>query len=121
MANPLAPNASVASMLQTLRAQQAQTQAPIAPKVQQAKQAEAVGQGTPAISFEEAVKTAVSKVNEMQLKSAQLQDRYARGDTELPLADVVVGMQKSSLAFEATLQVRNKVLKAYQDIMSMPV
>jgi flagellar hook-basal body complex protein FliE len=33
----------------------------------------------------------------------------------------VLGMQKSSLAFEATLQVRNKVLKAYEDILNMPV
>jgi flagellar hook-basal body complex protein FliE len=33
----------------------------------------------------------------------------------------VIGMQKSSLAFEATLQIRNKVLKAYEDILHMPV
>ena len=120
MANPIAPNASIASMLQTLRAQQAQAQAPVANKVLP-QQAEAVGLDRHAISFQDAVKTAVAKVNEMQIKSQELQDRYARGDTELPLSEVVVGMQKSSLAFEATLQVRNKVLKAYQDIISMPV
>jgi len=34
---------------------------------------------------------------------------------------LVLKMQKSSLAFEATLQVRNKVLKAYEDVMNMPV
>ena len=39
----------------------------------------------------------------------------------MPLTDVVMNMQKSSLAFEATLQIRNKVLKAYEDIMNMPV
>jgi flagellar hook-basal body complex protein FliE len=33
----------------------------------------------------------------------------------------VIGMQKASLAFEATLQIRNKVLKAYEEIMNMPV
>lgn len=120
MANPLAPSANIASMLQTLRAQQAQAQAPVAAKVLP-HQVDAVAQDRPAISFQDAVKTAVSKVNEMQLKSQALQDRYARGDTDLPLSEVVVGMQKSSLAFEATLQVRNKVLKAYQDIINMPV
>ena len=31
------------------------------------------------------------------------------------------GSGKSSLAFEATLQVRNKLLKAYEDVMNMPV
>ena len=40
---------------------------------------------------------------------------------DIPLSDVMVDMQKASLAFEATLQVRNKVLKAYEDIMNMPV
>jgi len=30
-------------------------------------------------------------------------------------------MQKASLAFEATVQVRNKVMQAYQEIMNMPV
>ena len=39
----------------------------------------------------------------------------------VPLTDVVLSMQKSSLSFEATLQVRNKVLKAYEDILNMPV
>ena len=40
---------------------------------------------------------------------------------EVPLTEVVLSMQKSSLAFEATLQVRNKVMKAYEEIMNMPV
>ena len=44
-----------------------------------------------------------------------------RSGEGVPLTDVVLSMQKSSMAFEATLQVRNKVLKAYEDILSMPV
>jgi flagellar hook-basal body complex protein FliE len=49
-----------------------------------------------------------------------LEDAYDRGE-DVPLTDVVLAMQKSSLAFEATLQVRNKVLKAYEDVLNMPV
>jgi flagellar hook-basal body complex protein FliE len=49
-----------------------------------------------------------------------LRDAYDRGE-DVPLTDVVLAMQKSSLAFEATLQVRNKVLKAYEDVLNMPV
>ena len=45
---------------------------------------------------------------------------YERGE-DVPLTDVVMSIQKSSLSFEATLQVRNKVLKAYEEIMNMPV
>ena len=54
------------------------------------------------------------------MKSTRLQEAYQRGD-DIPLTDVVLGMQKSSLSFEATLQVRNKVVKAYEEIMNMPV
>ena len=71
-------------------------------------------------SFTDSVKNVLGKVNEVQVKSTQLQEAYQRGE-DIPLTDVVLGMQKSSLAFEATLQVRNKVLKAYEEILNMPV
>ena len=63
---------------------------------------------------------ALGEVNQSQLKSRAMQDAFDRGE-DIPLTDVVIGMQKSSLAFEATLQVRNKVLKAYEQILNMPV
>jgi len=61
-----------------------------------------------------------NQVNASQQNSRALTEAYERGE-DIPLTDVVLGMQKSSLSFEATLQVRNKVLKAYEDIMNMPV
>ena len=65
-------------------------------------------------------KTAVEAVNETQMNAAEMRDAYERGE-DVPLTDVVLAMQKSSLAFEATLQVRNKLLKSYNDVMNMPV
>ena len=62
----------------------------------------------------------IDKVNDVQTQSTNLQEAFQRGE-DVPLTDVVLGMQKSSLAFEATLQVRNKVLKAYEEILNMPV
>ena len=59
-------------------------------------------------------------MNDTQTKSRMMQEAYERGE-EVPLTEVVLSMQKSSLAFEATLQVRNKVMKAYEEIMNMPV
>jgi flagellar hook-basal body complex protein FliE len=56
----------------------------------------------------------------LQANAVDLSEAYLAGD-DIPLTDVVLEMQKSSLAFEATLQVRNKVLEAYQQIMNMPV
>jgi flagellar hook-basal body complex protein FliE len=45
---------------------------------------------------------------------------YERGDTH-DIVGVMIERQKASLGFEATLQVRNKLLSAYRDIMNMPV
>ncbi len=66
------------------------------------------------------IENAVQSVNETQMEAADMRDAYERGE-DIPLTDVVLAMQKSSLAFEATLQVRNKLLKAYEDIKNMPV
>ena len=71
-------------------------------------------------SFTDSVKEALSEVNETQSTSKALRNSYERGE-DVPLTDVVMSLQKSSLAFEATLQIRNKVLKAYEEIMNMPV
>jgi len=66
-------------------------------------------------------KQAVDSVNEMQQQSSDLKTRFELGDPNVSLSEVMVAGQKASIAFEATLRVRNKVVQAYQDIMNMPV
>lgn len=94
-------------------------------------QAEAAGKGTAPVltpatpeigkpTFGDAIQSAIVKTNESQQFAGELRQAYDRGE-DVPLTDVVLAMQKSSLSFEATLQVRNKVLKAYEDILNMPV
>ena len=70
--------------------------------------------------FGDLVRQSVDKVNANQMHASKIASSYERGEG-VPLTDVVLSMQKSSLSFEATLQVRNKVLKAYEDILNMPV
>ena len=70
--------------------------------------------------FGDLVRQTVEKVNSTQVESSKIAAAYERGEG-VPLTDVVLSMQKSSLSFEATLQVRNKVLKAYEDILNMTV
>ena len=70
--------------------------------------------------FGDLVRQTVDKVNENQMHASKIASSFERGEG-VPLTDVVLSMQKSSLSFEATLQVRNKVLKAYEDILNMPV
>lgn len=71
-------------------------------------------------SFADSMETALAKVNEGQQKAAKLSDAYERGET-IDIAKVMLARQEASVGFEATLQVRNKILSAYKDIMSMPV
>ena len=73
-----------------------------------------------ASGFADSIKGALQEVNSTQQTSKALRKAYEHGE-DIPLTDVVMSLQKSSLAFEATLQVRNKVLKAYEEILNMPV
>jgi flagellar hook-basal body complex protein FliE len=59
-------------------------------------------------------------VNAAQTDASAASAAYERGETS-DIAGVMLARQKSSIAFEATLQVRNKLLSAYRDIMNMPV
>ena len=71
--------------------------------------------------FGELLSQAVGSVNSLQANSSSLQSRLDMGDTRVTLSDAVIAREKSSVAFEATVQVRNKLVEAYKEIMSMPV
>lgn len=71
-------------------------------------------------SFGRTLADAVRAVNDQQVKASAISESYERGDTN-DIVQVMVERQKASLGFEATLQVRNKLLGAYRDIMNMPV
>ncbi len=71
--------------------------------------------------FSSLLENSINKVNSMQQEADTLKNSYEMGAPDLDLPTVMIAMQKSSLAFEAVTQVRNKFLSAYQEIMSMPV
>lgn len=71
-------------------------------------------------SFADTLQSALKSVNEAQSKAGDLSAQYERGET-IDIAKVMLARQEASIGFEATLQVRNKLLSAYKDIMSMPV
>ena len=76
------------------------------------------GGGAP--DFGAAINNALQQVNAQQSKASQITEAYERGDTH-DIVSVMIERQKASLGFETTLQVRNKLLSAYRDIMNMPV
>ncbi|MDQ7075438.1 MAG: flagellar hook-basal body complex protein FliE [Gammaproteobacteria bacterium] len=73
------------------------------------------------IDFYKLVQEQIGQVNHLQKESGSLADKFERGIEGVELAEVMVAGQKSTVAFQALLQVRNKALSAYQDIMNMPV
>lgn len=76
---------------------------------------------TQAPGFSNMLKDAIDSVNDLQKTSGQLQQAFIQGDPNIDIARVMVASQKSGIAFQAVVQVRNKMLESYKDIMSMPV
>ena len=71
--------------------------------------------------FSSLLSTSINKVNEVQKEAGRLSEAFVMGDSSVSLAEVMIAKQKSGIAFEATLQVRNKLLGAYKEIMAMQV
>ena len=74
----------------------------------------------PPSSFAATMQTALQQVNALQEQEDVATEAYERGETT-DIATVALMQQRASVSFEATLQVRNKVLAAYKNIMNMPV
>ena len=90
-------------------------------ELHQARKSGEVEQSTaPAGGFADSLKTALEGVNATQTKASDISEAYERGEVT-DIAKVMLARQEAGVAFEATLQVRNKLLSAYQDIMRMGV
>lgn len=72
-------------------------------------------------NFGDLLKQAVDNVNDLQSRSGELKNAVEMGDRSVSLAEAMIASQKAGIAFEATVQVRNKLVDAYKQIMSMPV
>ncbi len=77
--------------------------------------------GVAKLDFADALKTSLQQVSNTQKTAEDLGKRFAMGDDTVSLSDTMIAMQKSSIAFQGTVQVRNKLVAAYHDIMNMQV
>jgi len=64
---------------------------------------------------------ALKTVNELAQDSGAKKMAFEMGDRSVTLAEVMIASSKSGIALDATIQVRNKFVEAYKEIMSMPV
>lgn len=107
----------IAAMTAQLRAAVARVQAP-----QEASASAAAGATkTEKPDFAQALKSQLDQVNALQQSSDKLGQRFALGDDSVHLSDVMISSQKAGIALQATVQVRNKLVAAYHDIMNMQV
>ena len=72
-------------------------------------------------AFANMLKDAFESVNTLQNEANNKQTRFDVGDRSITLSDVVLSSQKAAIAFEATLQVRNRMIEAYKTISQMQV
>ncbi|MCS6947934.1 MAG: flagellar hook-basal body complex protein FliE [Steroidobacteraceae bacterium] len=90
----------------------------------QASLAPAVPTPAPAahrVDFATLLRRGIDAVNAQQQHAARLTQAFERGVPGVELSHVMVEAQKASIAFRATVEVRNRLVSAYQDIMNMPV
>jgi len=71
--------------------------------------------------FSSVLKTALDGVAQSQEKSEAMQKAFVLGDDRVSLSDTMIAMQKAGVNFQAAVQVRNKIVLAYNDIMNMQV
>jgi flagellar hook-basal body complex protein FliE len=108
--------ASVLNQIRSLREQAGAVRGgmPVAP----ATQAPAAT-GMPA--FGDLLKGALDGVNKAQSEASRMQEAFQVGDPRADLPSVMLSMQKSAVSFRALVEVRNRVVQAYQDVMNMPM
>jgi len=81
----------------------------------------AKGRAVQSTDFSSALTQALKGVSNSQNQAAELQRQVQMDNPTVSIEETMVAMQKAQIGFQATLQVRNKLVQAYSDIMNMSV
>src|SRR5574343_1451690 len=73
------------------------------------------------VDFAQVLQNSIDKVNETQQQADGMAAKLAAGDTSQNLHDVMIALQTASVSFQEMVQVRNKLVTAYQDVMNIQV
>lgn len=77
-------------------------------------------QNTQQTSFSQLLKQSIDEVNTMQIKSDELTSALAAGKN-VELQDVMIAAEKASVTLLTTIEIRNKAVEAYQEMMRMQI
>lgn len=71
--------------------------------------------------FADALAQAMNGVDQAQNQATDLAQKFQLGDPKVSLEDAMISMQKANVSFQAAVQVRNRLVSAYHDVMNMQV
>ena len=71
--------------------------------------------------FADLLQQSISSVNSIQQSAGKMAEAFETGKSNIGLADVMIATEKAKVSFQATLQIRNKLVEAYKDVMNMPM
>ncbi len=111
---------SINQVLAQMRVLSAQAQAPVqqAPAATDVTDAPRAAEG---VDFSSLLKNSINAVNDVQKASGALKKEFELGSSNVSMVDIAIASEKSKVAFTAMTQVRNKLVQAYKDVMSMPI
>jgi flagellar hook-basal body complex protein FliE len=108
-------------VLAQIRTISSQVKRPQAPAAGVAEAAGAVGRAPGADGFATLMKRGIEQVNAAQQSATQVATAFQKGTPGVELSQVMLEMQKASVAFRAATEVRNRLVGVYQEIMNMPI
>ena len=73
------------------------------------------------VDFSASLKKSIDGVDHMQHSAGKLAEQFQLGDPKVSLEDTMVALQKANVSFQALVQIRNRVVAAYHDIMNLQI
>ncbi len=83
--------------------------------------AEPPGANSGSVDFAQVLKNSIDQVNQTQQQAEGMAANFAAGDGTANLHEVMISLQKASVSFQEMVQVRNKLVSAYHDVMNMQI
>ena len=77
--------------------------------------------GKPSVDFGSVLKSSLDRVDASQQKAESISRSFEMGNNDVDLHDVMLSLQKANIDMQTAVQVRNKLVSAYQSIMSMSI
>jgi flagellar hook-basal body complex protein FliE len=108
----------IEAMVAQLKAAAARASGSVAPTEDAAQASETAA---PRTDFASVLKSTLDGVSTLQGQASQLSKAYTLGDNSVSLSDAMIAGQKANIALQTTIQVRNKLVTAYTEIMNMQV